>query len=89
MNKTFIFIYLFIFLNNPTFAYVYGGTNFSYSGYPESNCYLYSNSDEWQRESYIRCINEYVENASNDIKRIKEKAKETIDEAERKLKYNY
>jgi hypothetical protein len=30
---------------------------------------------------YIDCIKEYLDNADNDIKRIKEKAQEAIDEA--------
>jgi hypothetical protein len=54
----------------------------------------YSFSDQWQidsynsevdlynseRERYVSCIKEYVENANNDIERIKEKAQEAINE---------
>ena len=32
-------------------------------------------------EQYLSCIDEYIENVNNDIKRIKEKAQEAIDEA--------
>jgi len=31
-------------------------------------------------QQYLSCIDEYIENANNDIKRIKEKAQEAIDE---------
>ena len=34
---------------------------------------------EWQ--TYVNCINEYVDAASNDIKRIREKANEAINDA--------
>jgi hypothetical protein len=34
-----------------------------------------------QLSQYVSCIDEYIENANNDIKRIKEKAQEAIDEA--------
>jgi hypothetical protein len=34
-----------------------------------------------QLRQYLSCIDEYVENAKNDIKRIKEKAQQAIDEA--------
>lgn len=34
-------------------------------------------------KQYARCIEEYIENADNDIKRVKEKAQEAIDS------YNY
>ncbi|MCF7821988.1 MAG: hypothetical protein K9M17_06060 [Mariprofundaceae bacterium] len=33
-----------------------------------------------QLQQYLSCIDEYIENANNDIKRIKEKAQEAIDE---------
>lgn len=34
-----------------------------------------------QLQLYISCIKEYIENSNNDIKRIKEKVQEAIDEA--------
>ena len=36
-----------------------------------------------ERQRYIDCVKEYLENASNDIKRIEEKIEETIAEAKR------
>jgi hypothetical protein len=36
-----------------------------------------------QRQSYIGCVKEYLENAGNDIKRIQEKMDEAIAEAKR------
>lgn len=90
MNKVFLLLVCLVVITDVSaHAYVYGGTNFSFSGYPQHSCYLYDNSDKWYREDYIRCINEYIENASNDIKRIKEQAQETADEAKRKLIYGY
>ena len=38
-------------------------------------------SYNFELQQYLSCIDEYVENANNDIKRIKEKAQEAIDEA--------
>jgi hypothetical protein len=35
-----------------------------------------------QLEQYLSCINEYIDNSNNDIKRIKEKAQEALDETE-------
>ena len=41
-------------------------------------------------DAYVRCINEYVENASNDIKKNKKKkAAQAADDAERKLRFGY
>lgn len=83
-------------------AVVFGGTNFSFSGYPSHSCYKptkphkpYSLDSQWevdnynseiesynnQRQQYVSCINEYVDNAQNDIKRIRESAQGAIDEA--------
>lgn len=90
-------------LPTPTaIAYVTGGTNFSYSGYPDPECsrpfrpikpYDLTNElavDSYNRrvrlynleyDEYIACIQLYVENATNDMKRIKEKAEEEIQKA--------
>lgn len=72
-------------------CYVYGGTNFGFSGYPDHNCsepykpFTFSSDFQRQRfilevEAYKSCISEYVENSTNDIKRIQEKASQSIDE---------
>ena len=89
LMKKNLFIFVILACSIPAVAYVYGGTNFGYSGYPDPNCYLFDTSDSYQRDAYVRCINEYVENASNDIKRIKEKAAQAADDAERKLRFGY
>ncbi|MGA7750558.1 MAG: hypothetical protein WCA63_10455 [Gallionella sp.] len=34
-----------------------------------------------QHQEYINCINEYIANANNDVKKIKERAQEAVDEA--------
>ena len=68
----------------------------SHSCYKPSPPYKpYSMNSQWEIDSYNRevesynadleiyidCINEYVENAQNDIKRIQEAASDAIDEA--------
>ena len=66
------------------FALVIGGSNLGIMGYPSPSCYLYSR-DEYSVRSYIDCINEYVENANNDIKRIKEAAQDAVSDAKFRL----
>ncbi|WP_421781824.1 hypothetical protein [Kiloniella litopenaei] len=84
-------------------AYIYGGTNFSYNGYPDHTCRApyskpvkpYTFNYQWEIDQYnsevekynfelkryFNCIEEYVDSASNDIERIKEKANDAIYEA--------
>lgn len=77
------------------FAYVYGGSNLGFSGYPEfsdyppSAPYSYNNEvSEYEfnsyRDSVMRYVDsaeEYVENGNNDIQRISEAQDEAIDKA--------
>jgi hypothetical protein len=73
-------------------AYVFGGSNFGFSGYPDPTCYkpmrpfdltnqlevdLYNND----LNIYIQCVKEYLENADNDRKRIEEKEDDAIAKA--------
>ena len=78
--------------STPALALVFGGTNFGFMGYPDHTCSEpykpYQFTDQYQvdrynrdMEEYIDCINEYVDNAANDIKRIQESAQSAIDEA--------
>lgn len=83
-------------------AYVYGGTNLDFRGYPESNCMKpmrpvkpYAFNSQWEVDSYngqvrnfnmqydmyVDCVKTYLDNASKDIDRIKEKMKSAIDDA--------
>lgn len=83
-------------------AYIYGGSNLGYSGYPPHDCNKpikpskpYSFNSQWEIDSYnsevesynsqlqyyISCVEEYTDNANNDMKRIQEKVQEAIDEA--------
>ena len=72
-------------------AYVYGGSNLNYMGYPkfnESTPYAPYTKDEFNYNSYkndveryVEEAKEYLENADNDIKRIIEAKKEAIEEA--------
>jgi len=74
-------------------ATVFGGSNLGYSGYPEPDCrkpyepYSTSRMDReiYQDEvnRYIRCVKEYLENANNDIERIREAQEEAIARAKR------
>lgn len=72
-------------------AAVFGGSNLSFSGYPEFNEYPPSppyGNDKYAWENYKREIEnyankakEYVENANNDISRIQEAKQEAIQKA--------
>ncbi len=75
-------------------AYVVGGTNFGFSGYPKHSCFApynkpsrpYQFESEYELESYnaavrryndelsmyMTCIRDYLDNAENDIRRIKD-----------------
>ena len=62
-----IFVLLVVAMFAKAYAIVLGGSNLGVLGYPSPSCHLYSR-DEYSVNSYINCINEYVENANNDIK---------------------
>ena len=90
--KKLVFLFIALFCASFLFAYVYGGSNLGFSGYPEFSDYPpsepYSFNDEvseYEFESYrnevIRYVDaaeEYVENGNNDIKRISEAQDEAI-----------
>ncbi|MDK9420015.1 MULTISPECIES: hypothetical protein [Pectobacterium] len=72
-------------------AYVYGGSNLNFSGYPDfseltpsapygNDQYMWNNY-KFEVENYVRKAKEYVENGDNDIKRIKEAQQKTINDA--------
>lgn len=85
-------------------AFVVGGTNFGFGGYPDHRCHQpYASKpyrpfrfesqyevDAYNRrveeynaqvDEYFDCIETYVDNAKNDIRRIREKANDAITEA--------
>ncbi len=74
-------------------ATVYGGSNLGFSGYPEPECRKpyepYSNSSmdreiyRGELDRYFRCVKEYLENANNDIERIRQAQEEAIAQAKR------
>jgi hypothetical protein len=71
-------------------SYVYGGTNFGYGGYPDPSCQKpYDRKNNYARQSYVKCINDYIENGNNDVKRINEAQQEAISEAKRYLEGGY
>ena len=86
-------IALFFCLSGVAVAFVFGATNFSVLGYPDHSCYEPSppyTNDEWawrsfknEAEQYRQCIEDYVEGAENDQRRIIEKANEAVDEYNR------
>ncbi len=75
-------------------ASVYGGSNLGFSGYPDPTCrkpYPPYSDSAMDRENYrsdmdryIRCVKEYLENANNDIDRIRQAQEEAIAEAKRR-----
>lgn len=89
MKVNLLLFSLFCVFIEPAFAFVYGGSNLGYLGYPEPRCYIPYNGDNWQKQEYVRCINDYVENAQNDIKRIREKAEDAVEKAKQNLIYTY
>lgn len=75
--------------NLSVFASVYGGSNLDFMGYQEHDCSKpvkpYSFYTEYEIDTYknnvneyISCIKNYVENANNDIERIKIKINNAI-----------
>lgn len=79
------------------FAYVYGGTNLGFGGYPEFSAYAPSapygyevseyefNSYRDKVERFVNQIEEYIENGNNDIRRISEAQEAAIDKANRAI----
>lgn len=61
------------------FAYVYGGTNLGYMGYPKFDAFLPYNPSQLDMQLYISEAQEYLDNCDNDIKRIIEAKQEAVD----------
>ena len=91
MNKIILIVIIFI-ISKSLSAIVFGGSNLGLFGYNSHTCskpyrpYEFNSQydvDNYKYEvnSYISCIEEYLDNAKNDIKRIQEKMNEAIDEA--------
>mgnify|MGYP007088018268 CR=1 FL=1 len=97
MKKFFLSV-LFLLLSSNLAAAYYGASNLGYSGYPSHSCReptqpLSDDSYLWQSfigevEIYERCINDYVEAAKNDQKRIVEKANEAVNDYNSFVRYN-
>ncbi|MDW4578491.1 hypothetical protein [Atlantibacter hermannii] len=96
--KKFIIILILI-IPGISHAAVYGGTNLGYSGYPEFDEREPSppvTDDQYAWEAYRQEVDryteqakEYLENSSNDIKRIQEAQEEAIEKANRVVReYN-
>ena len=76
-----------------SYAYVYGGSNLGYSGYPEFSGYEPSPPfsddqfamDNYKREveDYVTKAKQYVEDADSDAKRVREAQQEAIGKANR------
>lgn len=92
MRKTYwIFFACSTLAATPALALVFGGSNLGIFGYPDHTCSKpykpYSFTAQWEVDqfnseltAYYSCIDEYVENAKNDIDRIIEKANEAVDD---------
>ena len=92
MKKALMIFLGFSLLGTSAWAFVIGGSNFGFGGYPDHYCNQpykpYDFSSNWEIENYnqelrqyISCIEEYAENAKNDIKRIIDKVDQAIEEA--------
>jgi hypothetical protein len=75
-------------------AFVIGGSNLDFLGYPKPKCMKPTKPFDLSNEyavmdynsdikQYIQCVEVYIENANNDIERIKEAANDLIKEAKR------
>lgn len=90
--KEFLFVSVLL-LPLSSYAYVYGGSNLGYSGYPEFSGYEPSPPfsddqfamDNYKREvdDYVTKAKQYVEDADSDAKRVREAQQETIEKANR------
>lgn len=79
----------------PSYAAIYGDSNFDLRGYPEFDEYPpsqpynrdRSSFDQYRSEveDYVRKAEEYVEAGNNDIKRIKEAQEDAIEKANRAI----
>ena len=86
MKKTFLItLTLLLCSASVAFGYVYGGSNFNYSGYPEFKAYLSYNPSADEVNTYIKKANEYIENGDNDIRRINEAQDEAYHKAKKAL----
>lgn len=85
-------MFILSFFGNAAMAYVFGGSNLGFLGYPKHSCsqpykpFQFTSQSQVNMynadlEVYFNCIDSYVENAKNDIDRIIEAANEAISEA--------
>jgi len=96
MKKIILIFILFFFSVTASNAGVSGGSNFDSSGYPAPKCerplkyILYDDHsrDEYNQKMqiYAECVNKYIENAENDILRIREAQDLIIKEARKSIK---
>ncbi len=91
-SLTWIISLCFLLGASSAYAMVFGGSNLDLLGYPKPNCtkpYRPSSfSDQYELDNYkseydtyIQCIKTYVDNAKNDIERIRESANDAVKEA--------
>ena len=92
MKKAILTILVFLFVTSDAAAIVFGGSNLGIFGYPEFNGFRPSrpySQDSYSRqnyrremENYLDEINGYLENARNDILRIREAMEAAQSEAD-------
>ena len=86
MKTIYKFLILLLLINvSLVSAFVYGPSNLGpLNTYPAPSCYLpVISPNQYDIESYTRCIKDYVEVCDNDIKRIRESAESAIEDAKR------
>ncbi|RYG62107.1 MAG: hypothetical protein EON60_01000 [Alphaproteobacteria bacterium] len=87
------FVFTFLAAAFDSHAYVMGGSNLGFTGYPKASCSKpfkpFSFTSQWDVDRYNNdlkryadCVDEYMENANNDIKRIKESANDLMREVD-------
>jgi len=85
MKKVLFLSAIALLLSMPSsYAYVYGSSNLPLNRYPEMSSYdkpsSYGTPSQYEMERYRRALNDYLENANNDIQRIQEAKNEAIRE---------
>jgi len=94
MKKKLIMLLFFTLFCSLVFGMIFGGSNLSFTGYPDCDCYPPSKPYQFNSQyeidsfnqnvdSYINCVNDYLDNANNDIERIYEAKQDALDEANR------
>ena len=84
-----VFILSLFWCTSVAFAYVIGGSNLGFGGYPEFKDFISFNPSRLDVEIYVNNAKEYVENCNNDVKRVYEARNTAIEKANQAIEdYN-